>query len=213
MDISRGIRRCNQVLKIIITGPESSGKTTLCSQLSTYFKYPLVSEYAREYIDQLDRSYNKDDLLEISKEQRNREFTGGKILLCDTDLITIKIWSLFKYNSCDEKIIDPLDVQANLLDGNWKLKDPSSAVKDGNVEQTFSSVELIMYGSTKIGGNFSTINSSSDDVWPTSGSWNFHNDDPNQLIWNMFAGSTYSAYVLIDHNTVSYTHLTLPTKA
>ena len=111
MDISRGIRRCNQVLKIIITGPESSGKTTLCSQLSTYFKYPLVSEYAREYIDQLDRSYNKDDLLEISKEQRNREFTGGKILLCDTDLITIKIWSLFKYNSCDEKIIDQIEMQ------------------------------------------------------------------------------------------------------
>jgi len=31
------------------------------------------------------------------------------------------------------------------------------------------------------------------------------NGDPDQLIWNMFAGSTYSAYVLIDHNmTVRY---------
>ena len=28
------------------------------------------------------------------------------------------------------------------------------------------------------------------------------NDDPDQKIWNMFAGNTYSAYVLIDHNMV-----------
>ena len=28
------------------------------------------------------------------------------------------------------------------------------------------------------------------------------NGDPDQLIWNMFAGTTYSAYVLIDHNMV-----------
>ena len=103
-------------------------------------------------------------------------------------LFSIIFFLILIISSCksvsDEKIIDPLEVQANLLDGNWRLKDPSSAVKDGNVEQTFSSIELVIYGSTKIGGNFSTINSSSDDVWPTSGSWNFHNDDPNQLMRN-----------------------------
>ena len=84
----------------------------------------------------------------------------------------------------DSKIIDPLQIQANLLDGTWKLKDISSAIKDGNVEETFSSIELILFGSTKIGGNFSTVNTASEDVWPIVGSWEFYNDDQNQLMRN-----------------------------
>ena len=84
----------------------------------------------------------------------------------------------------DAEIIDPLEIQANLLEGTWKLKDISSAIKDGNVEETFSSIELILFGSTKIGGNFSTVNTASEDVWPITGSWEFYNDDQNQLMRN-----------------------------
>ena len=84
----------------------------------------------------------------------------------------------------DSQIVDPLDIQAVLLDGTWKLKDLSSAVKDGNVEETFSGLEFIIYGSTKIGGNYSTVNSTDKDVWPQSGTWKFYNDDPNKIIRN-----------------------------
>ena len=84
----------------------------------------------------------------------------------------------------DSQIVDPLDIQAVLLDGTWKLKDLSSAVKDGNVEESFSGLEFIIYGSTKIGGNYSTVNSTDKDVWPQSGTWKFYNDDPNKIIRN-----------------------------
>ena len=84
----------------------------------------------------------------------------------------------------DSQIINPLNVQALLLDGTWKLKDLSSAVKDGNVEESFSGLEFIIYGSTKIGGNYSTVNSTDKDVWPQSGTWKFYNDDPNKIIRN-----------------------------
>ena len=82
----------------------------------------------------------------------------------------------------DSQIIDPLELQASLLDGTWKLKDLSSAVKDGNIEESFLGLELIIYGSTKIGGNFSTVNSSDENVWPQKGSWIFYNEDPNKIL-------------------------------
>ena len=101
----------------------------------------------------------------------------------------ILVFIIFVFLSCksidpDSQIINPLDIQAFLLDGTWKLKDLSSAVKDGNVEESFSGLEFIIYGSTKIGGNYSTVNSTDKDVWPQSGTWKFYNDDPNKIIRN-----------------------------
>tara|TARA_B100000768_G_C11002624_1_gene258593 strand:+ start:40 stop:543 length:504 start_codon:yes stop_codon:yes gene_type:complete len=94
--------------KIIITGPESSGKTTLCEQLSNHFNIPLTKEFARSYIDNLDRNYIIDDLLSIAKEQLKSELNSQ---LFDTDLITIKIWSEYKYGRCDNWILDQIEKQ------------------------------------------------------------------------------------------------------
>ena len=94
--------------KIIITGPESSGKTTLCEQLSNHFNIPLTKEFARPYIDNLDRNYILGDLLSIAKEQLKSELNSQ---LFDTDLITIKIWSEYKYGSCDKWILDQIEKQ------------------------------------------------------------------------------------------------------
>jgi nicotinamide riboside kinase len=60
-------------IKITITGPESSGKTTLAQKLAQTFDTLWVPEYAREYIDQLDRPYLEADLLEIARGQVARE--------------------------------------------------------------------------------------------------------------------------------------------
>ena len=94
--------------KIIITGPESSGKTTLCEQLSNHFNIPFTKEFARSYIDNLDRIYMIGDLLSIGKEQLKSELNSQ---LLDTDLITIKIWSEYKYGRCDKWILDQIEKQ------------------------------------------------------------------------------------------------------
>jgi len=96
------------MLKIIVTGPESSGKTTLCKELSKHFKIPFTKEFAREYLDVLNRDYNQDDLLKIAKGQLQAE---NGIQLLDTDLITLKIWSKYKYGSCDKWILNQVEKQ------------------------------------------------------------------------------------------------------
>ena len=94
--------------KIIVTGPESSGKTTLCKALSKHFHLPFSKEYARGYLDALNRDYNQDDLFKIAKGQLQAE---NEIQLLDTDLITLKIWSKYKYGSCDKWILEQIEKQ------------------------------------------------------------------------------------------------------
>jgi len=96
------------MLKTIITGPESSGKTTLCKALSKHFNLPFSKEYAREYLDKLNSHYTQNDFLKIAKGQLKAE--NGMQLL-DTDLITLKIWSQYKYGSCDNWILTQIEKQ------------------------------------------------------------------------------------------------------
>ena len=63
------------MLKIIVTGPESSGKTTLTKKLSKHFKTPYVEEYSRLYLSHLGRNYTKKDVLTIAKEHLKNEIS------------------------------------------------------------------------------------------------------------------------------------------
>lgn len=87
--------------KIVVIGPESTGKSTLSKSLAEYFNCPWVSEYAREYIERLDRPYEYEDLFEIAKGQIHEEEEAIKqakdLLICDTDLNVIKVWSEHKF--------------------------------------------------------------------------------------------------------------------
>lgn len=89
---------------LVITGPESSGKTTLAIQLADHWKTPLVSEVSRDYLKEKD-SYQQHDLVEIAKQQHKREQTVlsqlPEKIVCDTDLLVIMIWSEVKYGHCD----------------------------------------------------------------------------------------------------------------
>ena len=91
---------------------------------------------------------------------------------------------LFACNSVDPEPVpdDPLDIQANLLNGKWILKDESSAVKDGSIISEFKDLSLTFSGGTKTGGNYATTNSIDLDVWPNSGSWQFQNNDKGKLL-------------------------------
>ena len=98
--------------KIIITGPESSGKTTLFNQLIKCYNITGVDEYARKYIGNLKREYNYNDILEIAKNQFQNEQTllssNQQFLIGDTDLLTLEIWCEFKYAKCHQYILNNL---------------------------------------------------------------------------------------------------------
>jgi len=94
--------------KIIVTGAESSGKTTICEGLSGYYNIPFSEEYSRIYLNTLQRDHTQEDLLEIAKGQLKSN-QGNQI--CDTDLITIKIWSNYKYGNCNNWILEQIEKQ------------------------------------------------------------------------------------------------------
>jgi NadR type nicotinamide-nucleotide adenylyltransferase len=101
--------------KIAITGPECTGKSTLSKQLAEHFNTVYVEEYARKYIDKLNRPYHQEDILEIAKGQKKREEKkqkqANKILFSDTELIVTKIWSEVKYQNCHPWILEQIDNQ------------------------------------------------------------------------------------------------------
>jgi len=92
------------VLKISITGPESTGKSILAKKLAEHYNTSWVEEYARKYLKEIDRPYMEADLIKIAKGQIENEdekqSAVGKVLFCDTDLLVIKIWSVHKYKRC-----------------------------------------------------------------------------------------------------------------
>lgn len=98
--------------KIAVVGPESSGKSTLVQNLSSQFRCENVQEYARQYIQHLNRPYIYNDLLVIAKEQKKQEnkasISSQHILICDSSLLTIKVWSCDKFGKCDPWIEEQL---------------------------------------------------------------------------------------------------------
>lgn len=96
--------------KISITGPESTGKSWLAENLAYVFDGEWVSEYAREYLENLQRPYNVDDIVIIARQQRQNEYKlaakNPHFLFCDTDMLVCKIWCEVKYGFCPQQILD-----------------------------------------------------------------------------------------------------------
>ena len=101
------------IIKIAIIGPESTGKSFLAEKLARHFHTMWVPEFARVYIDHLDREYNYDDILFIAKSQMESEAAAinrkRDFLFCDTDLIVTKIWCEYKYGKCHKWILENLE--------------------------------------------------------------------------------------------------------
>ena len=100
--------------KVVIIGPESTGKSTLCQQLATYYKTMWVPEYAREYLMTKGRDYTYDDLLDIAKGQLLLEDSiaekakGQPAIFIDTDMYVMKVWSEFVFGKCHSFILDAI---------------------------------------------------------------------------------------------------------
>ncbi|HEX4850300.1 MAG TPA: AAA family ATPase [Puia sp.] len=105
--------------KIVVIGPESTGKSSLCEQLSLHFKQPWCPEFAREYLLKHGMNYNYPDLLTVAKGQIALEeaYTSmslkdqknhGPLLFIDTDMYVMKVWCEFVFNKCHQFILDQI---------------------------------------------------------------------------------------------------------
>jgi len=109
VNVTTGIRR------IAIIGPECTGKSDLSEFLARFFNTVWVPEFARTYIGNLDRPYDRSDLLTIAKGQLALEdelaAKANELLICDTNLYVIKVWSQFKFGSVDQDILRALEAR------------------------------------------------------------------------------------------------------
>lgn len=89
------------MIKVVITGTECSGKTTLAENLAQHYQVPYVPEYAREYLNNLDRPYLQSDLrhIAIGQLELEKKYIANDLIICDTSMLVIKVWSQIKYNS------------------------------------------------------------------------------------------------------------------
>lgn len=98
-------------MKIAVVGPESTGKSVLCKKLAMYYNGLWVPEYARYYLLSNSNKYSYSDLEKIALGQLFWEdfyenFQEKKWIFYDTTLLTIKIWSEWKYGKTAKLIED-----------------------------------------------------------------------------------------------------------
>lgn len=100
--------RTRLIMRILITGPECSGKSTLAEQLSQKLQIPWFPEYARTYLEEYGPQYNQADILTIGQthHQLLHSFTPDQPLILDTYLLNLLIWSEYKYDQADAWILE-----------------------------------------------------------------------------------------------------------
>ncbi len=110
--------------KIVVIGPESTGKSTLCGYLADYYKTIWCPEFAREYLLENGTTYTVDDLITIAKgqldaEQQHTETLQSqtdqtgiiKPLIIDTDMYVMKVWAEYVFGTCPTFILDEINKQ------------------------------------------------------------------------------------------------------
>ena len=114
-----------QIHKIVVLGPESTGKSTLCEALAAHYKTIWAPEYARTYLSEHGTKYAYDDLLTIAKGQiQNEEAAIATVnkniidqstqnnsnkLIVDTDMYVMKVWCEYVFNNCHHYILEQIN--------------------------------------------------------------------------------------------------------
>jgi NadR type nicotinamide-nucleotide adenylyltransferase len=126
------------LVKIVLFGPESTGKTTLSIQLAKHYNTVWVQEYARPYLqkvwNQERRTCQQKDILPIAFGQialENRlAKRADKVLICDTDLLETKVYSSAYYGGFVDPILEKAATENNYnlylltyIDTPWEADD------------------------------------------------------------------------------------------
>lgn len=123
------------IIKVVVIGAESTGKSTLCEMLAQHYNTEWCPEFAREYLLTYGTNYNFDNLATIAKGQLalEDEYTNKinndwqkinsnlfintntlttishkPLLFIDTDMYVMKVWSEFVFNKCHSFFLDEI---------------------------------------------------------------------------------------------------------
>jgi NadR type nicotinamide-nucleotide adenylyltransferase len=103
------------MIKVAVVGAESTGKTTLAKALAEHYRAPWVPEYARQYLENLGHPYTQLDVEAIAKGQITNEDKAATqsptLLICDTNLLVIKIWMDHAYGNAPKWILDFIELR------------------------------------------------------------------------------------------------------
>jgi NadR type nicotinamide-nucleotide adenylyltransferase len=99
--------------KIVIIGPESTGKSTLCKELAEHYNTVWCPEYAREYLLQNGTNYTYEDLTRIAIGQLTlddylQQDAAGSYYFVDTDMYVMKVWYEVAFQHCPTWILKQL---------------------------------------------------------------------------------------------------------
>ena len=124
-----------EIKKVVVIGPESTGKSTLCSLLAAHYHTIWCAEYAREYLLNNGSDYTYEDLLTIAKgqlllqEQVEKKIVNGEwskvnsespehivhrtsyiphLLFIDTDMYVMKVWCEYVFGKCHQFILEEI---------------------------------------------------------------------------------------------------------
>src|SRR4051794_36382278 len=113
-----------EIKKIVVIGPESTGKSSLCRLLATHYDSLWCPEYAREYLLTYGTNYTYDDLLTIAKGQialedqyiektlnqpkTDKRQSQSALLFVDTDMYVMKVWCEYVFGKCHQFILDEI---------------------------------------------------------------------------------------------------------
>ncbi|UIR55341.1 ATP-binding protein [Sphingobacterium sp. SRCM116780] len=104
----------NTLKKIAIVGPESTGKSSIAQELAQYLNTVCVPEYAREYCKNLGNTYTLQDEVnmyygQIALENTLIPLAKNDILICDTTIMTIKIWCDYLFGDTPQEVKDEIN--------------------------------------------------------------------------------------------------------
>lgn len=102
----------NNILKIAVVGPESTGKSAMSAYLAKHYQTVWVPEYARGYCESLTADCTWQDEINMYHGQLALEQEllpqANRLLICDTTFITIKIWSDEMFGQAPQEVLDKL---------------------------------------------------------------------------------------------------------
>lgn len=104
------------VVRVVLVGAESTGKTTLARQLADHYQTAWVPEYGRPYWEGLlpsaTAAYTTDDFVHIAETQQRMEAMlarhANRVLICDTDAFTTWLWHELYMRSADGSAVRAL---------------------------------------------------------------------------------------------------------